>query len=730
MPIRNFAGYTNITYLLDENIRVDDELIIPAGVVFKGSGDKYIDVYGKLTVQGASGNPVVFTSVEDDAYGNPTDTQQNGVSAAPNKQGCHVVFRQSADDASVVDNTLFRYMYNHGVYTMDASPTISNCTFYDVANEGVMLRGTSSPSITNCVFEDVPFPMTIDPTSYPATATGNQLTGNSGRAIQVVDNATLTQDATLDKHSFAGVDNIPYLFYRYTIGTSAVLTVKPGVVCKFRQNGYLNVRKGLIADGGATVDSTIVFTSDRDDFYGGDTFGDGDATVANNRWWYGINFLGEAIDALCLLDNCVIKNGTRNYSNSVHSYNRGGITLNNSSPTIHNTLFEDNYWGLLVRNTSVPDIDNCDFVGTNPTYGYGIWNETGSVTVVAENCWWNDDTGPYNATSNASGEGERVSDNVDFDPWISQPAQPMMGDVSLNGEVMPYDASLVLQSSVGNITLSTKQQGVADVSFDESISSYDASLILQYTIGSISNFGASSGAAAMYKSGLASLSVDVSVPFTKLDPQNTKFDIPVSFYTTEKVKSMDIQISTNPNHIRFIKLNTNDIPSGIMEASGYDENTGVVKISVASSKDLDLNNNNITLVFEIKDGEQGESDIKLDKLTVNETLNEATFTVTVSNSALLGGIDSIEEISAFKIYSTGSICKADITLTTAQTKLTISVYNTIGQLTNKVVVNGADVGQNSFTFKTEKSGVKQSSKIYIVIVAGDNFIVTRKLIVK
>ena len=95
----------------------------------------------------------------------------------------------------------------------------------------------------------------------------------------------------------------------------------------------------------------------------------------------------------------------------------------------------------------------------DPTYGYAVWNETGVVTLVAENCWWNDPSGPYHATLNPGGLGERVSDNVDFTPWITQTAKPIMGDISLNGEVMPYDASLVLQYMVGNITLDSKTTG-------------------------------------------------------------------------------------------------------------------------------------------------------------------------------------------------------------------------------------------------------------------------------
>ncbi|NPA36740.1 MAG: T9SS type A sorting domain-containing protein [Chlorobi bacterium] len=728
VPVRSFAGYDNITYLLDENILVDNELIIPAGVVFKGDGDEYLEVTGKLTIQGTSSEPVVFTAIDDDAYGNPADTRQNGVSATVDKRGCHIVFRESSDDASVVDYTLFRYMYNHGIYTMDASPSITNCTFYNANNEGIMLRGQSFPVLTGNTFEDCPFPMTIDPTAYPATATGNQLTGTTGKAIMIYDNATLTQDATLAKHAFGGMDNIPYMFYRYTVGTSAVLTINPGVVCKFKQYGYLTVRKGLIADGGSTVDSTIVFTSDRDDFYGGDTYGDGDASEANDHWWYGIYFPGESIDASCILDNCVVKNASRNYYNTASTYNYGAVTLDNSSPVIHNTLFEDDYWGILARNTSLPDIDNCDFVNMNDTYGYGIWNETGTVTIVAENCWWNDVSGPYHPTLNSSGQGERVSDNVDFDPWISQPAQPLMGDVSLNGEVMPYDASLVLQSTVGNITLDAKQQEVADVSFNGSVTSYDASLILQYTIGLITGFEPASGTAAL-KSASIEPEVTVSVPYDRIDPETTRFEIPIAFTTGETVKSMDMEISSNPADIKFTGLNNEDMPSDLMIVSGYDENTGEIRISVASANDLELNENEIKLVFEYADTNAGESEVKLETIFANENNDEDTVIIYVGSNQVTTAIDNEKRFSDVKLYAYNGECVLDIELQNSNSRLIITVYNLAGQTTNTIVTGNVAAGHNHFTFRPEKTGASISG-IYIVKVRGDDFVLSRKVIVK
>jgi parallel beta-helix repeat protein len=728
VPVRNFAGYNNITYVLDGNLRVDDELTVPAGVVFKASSNRCIDVYGKLNINGTATEPVVFTSLSDDAYGNPNDTEVNG-SGSVTANGPRVIFRSTSDVTSVVDNAIFRYSYYNGVRMYDASPTVSNCTFQYNKNDGIVITGRSAPVITNCTFDNVPFPLTIAPPAFPASVSGNVLSGTTAKAILIYDNSTLTEDATLPKIDFAGVTAIPYMFYHYTIGTSAVLTIEPGVVCKFMQGGYLTVRKGLIADGGSTVDSTIVFTSDRDDFYGGDTYGDGDANTANIYWWRGIYFSGESLDAECMLDNCVIKNATYTSSNSASLYNKGAVTVDNASPTITNTRFEDDKWGLIVRNTSLPVINNCDFIGMDPTYGYGIWNETGSVVVTAENCWWDDDTGPYNATSNPSGEGVRVSDNVDFDPWITQPSQPVMGDVSLNGEVMPYDASLVLQSSVGNITLSSQQLEVADVSFNGSVTSYDASLILQYTTGLITSFEPSSGAAQLKSTGIVP-DVTVTVPYDRLEPETASFELPVEFTSGESVKSMDIEITTDPGHLVFKGLDTGDIPSDVMSVSGYDESTGTVKISLASAYDLALNGSTLSLMFEIKDAGVAESNVELVNLSANETSDDDHFIVVIGSNQLVTGINDKATASSVKVYASDRRCYADMKTANVQSQIIISVFDLTGQKTNEIIYRNVPAGQQRFSFTPDASGTSRTSGMYIITVRGDDFAVTSKVVVK
>ncbi|MDZ7333825.1 MAG: VWA domain-containing protein [candidate division KSB1 bacterium] len=61
-------------------------------------------------------------------------------------------------------------------------------------------------------------------------------------------------------------------------------------------------------------------------------------------------------------------------------------------------------------------------------------------------------------------------------------------DGDLRNSVTPYDASLVLQSSVGLISLTPYQKIAADVSDNGSVTPFDASYILRFYVGDISGF--------------------------------------------------------------------------------------------------------------------------------------------------------------------------------------------------------------------------------------------------
>ncbi len=61
----------------------------------------------------------------------------------------------------------------------------------------------------------------------------------------------------------------------------------------------------------------------------------------------------------------------------------------------------------------------------------------------------------------------------------------LYGDVSGDGTLSPFDASLILQHLVGLSEIPTDQLFIADVSGDGTVSALDASLILQHLVGLI-----------------------------------------------------------------------------------------------------------------------------------------------------------------------------------------------------------------------------------------------------
>ncbi|HID56828.1 TPA: hypothetical protein EYP37_09890, partial [Candidatus Poribacteria bacterium] len=66
----------------------------------------------------------------------------------------------------------------------------------------------------------------------------------------------------------------------------------------------------------------------------------------------------------------------------------------------------------------------------------------------------------------------------------------LLGDVSANGKVTAYDASLLLRYLVGEIDLTPTQKRLGDVSGNGEITPYDGALILQYVVGVIKEFPA------------------------------------------------------------------------------------------------------------------------------------------------------------------------------------------------------------------------------------------------
>lgn len=229
------------------------------------------------------------------------------------------------------------------------------------------------------------------------------------------------------------------------------LTIEPGVVVKFySKNTALSITPSGILTAIGTADENIVFTSFKDDTYGGDSNNDGNATAAVKGEWYAIINNGTAVfDNATVLyggsgpgtaaifsysNNLAVKNSTIRYA----AYS--GIALYNVSTTvIENNVISDNTTGIRLEKfvsgkvvkVSGNTIANNQFGATVA----GITPLQMSVKLSAENNWWGDTSGPYYSPgiyygrtfpvpANLSGKGNLVTDGVSFSPWLgSDPSE-------------------------------------------------------------------------------------------------------------------------------------------------------------------------------------------------------------------------------------------------------------------------------------------------------------------
>jgi hypothetical protein len=90
-----------------------------------------------------------------------------------------------------------------------------------------------------------------------------------------------------------------------------------------------------------------------------------------------------------------------------------------TSPTFDSCGIKLNYGdGIQFNYLHDAYVHNCDIAGNT---GCGVRNLVDSIWVNAEQNWWGDSTGPFHPDSNPGGNGDSVSDYVDFIPWLVAP---------------------------------------------------------------------------------------------------------------------------------------------------------------------------------------------------------------------------------------------------------------------------------------------------------------------
>jgi hypothetical protein len=382
------------SYYLRGNITVvlGKTLTLSPGIVVKAGLNNRLTINGKLLVQGTGLAPVIITSYKDDEYGmgNNRDTDGGGASVCASDDWDGIFFGDTSDDTSLVDHALIRcagdgYYGRTGINLDNASPTVQNSEFRQ--NAYCAVQG--------------------DLHSFPRLI-GNTYTGNAANGFCLLPQAGETIDAN---STWSPIDTSYYVRGNITVVLGKTLTLSPGIVVKVALNNRLSVNGKLMIQG--TEPASVIITSYKDDEYGignnKDTDGNG-ASVCASDDWDGI-FFGNTSDDTSTVDYALIRCAGDGY------YKFGAINLDNASPTLKNSTLTKNAIGVVANATS-------PVFGCNNIYGnanYGLYNKTPATIAAAENQWWGDPSGPYHPTRNPNGNGNAISDGVDFTPYRTSP---------------------------------------------------------------------------------------------------------------------------------------------------------------------------------------------------------------------------------------------------------------------------------------------------------------------
>jgi len=372
-----------VPYVLDSIIvGTDATLTVEAGVEMRFNQSRELVVRGKVLAIGTATQPILFTATTPQAgwwYG----ISFSGTTSAP-------LTGSVLDYVTVEYGGLGAYANINLFY---ATLDIRHSTIRHSADDG--LRGSSRgmANISDSTFTgNAGYPIELGDGSQRPLFTNLAISGNGVDAV-ALGGGTLTADYTWRALG------VPYHLNSLNIALGATLTVEPGVVVQFKENGHLQVYGRLVAVG--FVDQPILFT----------------ATTATPGWWYGISLNGNSNTAATAeFDYVTIAYGGRG------SYPNIGVARAQLVMT-HGLIHHSAADGISVGANSHVAIERSQIIDNG---GYGIKNTSSqeSNLVVAANNWWGAASGPTaDDACNPGGAGSKVSADVAFKPFLSSSDQ-------------------------------------------------------------------------------------------------------------------------------------------------------------------------------------------------------------------------------------------------------------------------------------------------------------------
>jgi hypothetical protein len=356
-------------------------------------------------------------------------------------------------------------------------------------------------------------------------------------------------------------------------------------------------------------------------------------------------------------------------------------------------------------------------------------NVNKSFNIDARWNWWGSNNGPTHAL-NPGGTGQTVSDSVNYAGFLGAGAlNPMAGDVSLNGNIQAFDASLILKwlaDSVAN-PFNEIQRRVADVSAMAGITAYDASLVLQYVVGKIGIFPLEFNKLNPSSPILPKAAMLASIGLTNGAIEHGKrITITLSASGMKNVFSADIALSFNSAQLKVVEVKA---AGAAMNASiAESKNDGSVRIFIASSKVLQSDGDLVEITFEAAEDVRGtvKAPISFSRLYLNETnvesqASESFITITGKPAKF-----ALEQNYPNPFNPTTTILYQ---VPENGQHVRINIYNLVGQQVRELINTTQDAGDYRVTWDgADDSGAKVASGVYIYRMSSGSFNSVKKML--
>lgn len=412
--------YKSIPYVVEPEVflRHDAALAIQPGAAVKFTSNSGLFVAGNLQAVGTAAEPIYFTSLTDDIYG---DTNNNGAATAPapgswrdvalygetaspsRLEWC--VFRYGGNGA--YDSSIGIWYYHYGnLFTGECSPVIKSCISEYSGHYGIHSRWASNPVIENStvrhntwgiVIEDDAFHSTtgtprVRNTTFTENTWGaslsaealsqfdsnNIFSGNTSNGLQVYASSIANESATWRRMMgsptivIAGLVQVP---------AGKALTITQNNVVKFKTAMSLYSFGNLQVAG--SDGNRVVFTSYADDSVDGDTNADGADTAPAPGDWNSILFSG-GDSSSSAMRYCKVRFGARGSYDSNPGYyltHNGNVMFYHSDAGLYQVDVEKAAsYGIVVLSGCHPTLSSTRITGSG---SYAMWQGITSNSMLS-----------------------------------------------------------------------------------------------------------------------------------------------------------------------------------------------------------------------------------------------------------------------------------------------------------------------------------------------------------